>query len=148
MAGAVNHDRVKHAPHVDIAWDLDKMPWEVGSGYEIVYAFDVLEHLRDTYGAINEIHNILVPHGALVVRMPAWDNPISYGDLTHRVVVMENSLDFFDRSRVRGKAFSPYHPVDTMGRLPSTWKIVSVERVNPDSRWPDRGDWQWVMEAL
>ena len=45
--GFVNHDRVKHSPHVDVAWVLDEMPWPGADGCATrIVAKSVLEPLK------------------------------------------------------------------------------------------------------
>lgn len=146
---AVNHDRVEHGPWVDVAFDLDRMPWaDLCPGFDVIVALDLFEHLRDPYGAVNECHRLLLPGGLLVARMAAWDNPVSHSDLTHRHFVSEGAMDFFDRDTLVGAHYSDFHPVDSMGRLPTRWHIDGVDRVNPDPRWPKKGDWQFTMVRL
>lgn len=146
MEEAVNHDRVEHSPWVDIALDLDVMPWaDICPGFDAIVALDLFEHLKDPYGAVNECHRLLDPGGVLVIRMAAHDNPASYTDLTHRHWATPDSFDFFDRSTLLGEHYSGFHPADSLGRLPTHWRIDGVDRVNPDPRWPDRGDWQFTL---
>lgn len=146
---AVNHDLSMHHDWVDVGWDLDLMPWrEACPGFDVVVAQDVFEHLRDPYGAVNECHRLLEPGGVLIARMSAWDNPATYNDLTHKHRCEANAMDFFDRTTLLGGHYSSFHPVDSLGRLPTEWRIDGVDRVNPDWRWPDTGDWQFTMVRL
>lgn len=147
MVGAVNHDRVIHSPWVDVAWDLDVMPWDAvrsAGPFDAVYGYDLWEHLKDAYGAINEVHALLNPGGILIFRMASWDNPVSYRDLTHCHYAHEESFDFFDRSTAIGSHYSSFHPVDSLGRLPTHWKLDGVDRVNADRRC-GVGDLQFTM---
>lgn len=145
----VNHDRLEHGEWVDLAWDLDVMPWSgICPGYDVIVALDLFEHLADPYGAVNECHRLLEPGGVLVVRFAAWDNPAAYDDLTHKHRCGPQAFDFFDRSTLRGEHYSTFHPMDSLGRLPTCWRIDGVDRVNPDPRWPDKGDWQFTMVRL
>ena len=144
MRDAINHDRAIHAPWVNVAWDLDVMPWPESEPYVAIVAYDVMEHLVDPYGAVNECHALLEPGGVLVFRMSAWDNPASYNDLTHKHVAAGEAFDFFDRSTPKGCAYSAFHPVDSMGRLATEWHIEYARRVNPDPRF-GIGDIEWKM---
>lgn len=57
---------------------------------DLVIAFDVLEHLDlpALRAKLEEIHEVLVPDGCLIARVPSGDSPFSrsiqHGDLTHR----------------------------------------------------------------
>src|SRR5689334_17361913 len=45
--GYVHHDRRKHSPHVDVAHDLDELPWPWPDGScEEILGLDVFEHLH------------------------------------------------------------------------------------------------------
>lgn len=163
MIGAVNHDLHKHSPWVDVAWNLDEMPWAdkalafvrgrdglsavEGGEFDVVYAYDLVEHLKDAYGFVNECHAAIRPGGILIFRMASWDNPVSYRDLTHRHYAHEESFDFFDRDTCIGQGYSSFHPMDSLGRLPTHWRIDGVDRTNPDPRYRI-GDLQWTMVRL
>lgn len=144
---AINHDRTIHADYVNIGHDLDVMPWEpfCAEWVDVIIAQDLVEHLADPYGFVNECHRILIPGGLLVFRMSAFDNPASYNDLTHKHLVGPGAFDFFDPETPVGAHYRGFHPVDFLGRLPTDWHITAVHRTNADPRWPDRGDWQWSM---
>lgn len=146
MVGAVNLDLSLHSPWVDVDWNLDRMPWPVAPDgiYDAIYAYDLVEHLLDCYGFVNECHRLLKPGGILVFRMSAWDNPVSFRDLTHRHYAHEESFDFFDRATAIGEHYSGFHPVDSLGRLPTHWQIDGVDRVNADPRYKI-GDLQFTM---
>lgn len=147
MEGATNQDLSRHSPWVDVAWNLDEMPWPDWGEFDVIYAYDLVEHLDDCYGFVNECHALLRPGGLLVFRMSSWDNPVSYRDLTHKHWAHEESFDFFDRETALGTCYSGFHPVDTLGRLPTHWRIDGVDRVNADPRY-GVGDLQWTMERL
>lgn len=171
IRGAVNHDRMRHGEFVDVAWDLDRMPWfvkgpvQVGDDgvailsrpmprtwdpdpFDVILALDLFEHLVDPYGAVNECWDLLRPGGLLIIRVSAYDNPATYADMTHKHWANEEAYDFFDRSTRMGGHYSTHHPVDSLGRLPTYWRIDGRDRVNPDDRWPDHGDWQFTLVKL
>lgn len=138
VPGAVNHDHAYHSDHVDVAWDLDKTPWPVpASRFKRVIATDVFEHLKsDVIDWMVECWRILAPGGELVLRVSAWDNPVSYRDPTHHRFFMEESFCYFDPRHPL------YHEYGTVyyGAACPTFEIVTVGRGNADQRWPDRGD--------
>jgi 2-polyprenyl-3-methyl-5-hydroxy-6-metoxy-1,4-benzoquinol methylase len=54
-----------------IVADLDEgIPPEAGTGYDVVIAADVLEHLRDPDRVLAEIRRVLAPHGSLLLSVP------------------------------------------------------------------------------
>lgn len=86
--GYLHHDRWKHSPHIDVAWDLERLPWPPpDSAFEEILATDVFEHLRlEVQEWLDECRRILKPGGLLSMRLPAWDYHYSYRDPTHRRV--------------------------------------------------------------
>lgn len=138
VRGAINHDHVKHSEHVDVAWNLDKLPWPTPSDtFERIIALDVFEHLKaDVVDWLRECWRTLTVGGELVLRVSAWDNPVSYRDPTHRRFFMEESFCYFDPRHAL------YHDYGTVyfGDTIPTFEIVRVDRGNADQRWPDKGD--------
>lgn len=128
LADYVNHDRIKHAPHVDVAHDLNILPWPWAdeSAAEIL-ALDVLEHLKlDPNVWLDECWRILRPGGRLHMRLPAWDNPHSYRDLTHRKVFHPESFLFWDQSSAWWENYGRFYYAES-GRW---WEQEHVERCN------------------
>lgn len=96
--GAVNHDKVRHHDYVDVAWDLDNLPWPwADASFEEIYATDVLEHLKEPVKALEECWRILVPNGVLHLRVPYGMGENARTDLTHKSFWMPKSLDYFIR---------------------------------------------------
>lgn len=82
----VHHDRIVHSEWIDFAHDLTVFPWPFGDqAYGGIVAIDVFEHLKgvDIPQWLDECWRILMPGGFLMMRLPAWDNPLSYRDPTH-----------------------------------------------------------------
>lgn len=96
--GAIHHDRIKHSADVDVAHDLELLPWPWHDGaIDKLIALDVMEHLRlDIPEWLNECWRVLKAGGQLVLRLPAWDNPVSYRDPTHRRVFHFETFHYFD----------------------------------------------------
>jgi len=97
-ANAVNHDLYYHSPTIDIAWDLNVLPWPwENESFETISARAVLEHLDLTLlEALNECWRILKPGGYLGIKLPFWDSETSYNDPTHRYVVGRGVFDILD----------------------------------------------------
>lgn len=125
---AVHHDRIKHSPWVDVAHDLDVLPWPWTDGeFEKVIALDVMEHLRlDVNAWLDECWRILAPGGQLVLRLPAWDNPVSYRDPTHRKVFHPETFDYWDKRRPLHNDYGWFYFFEA----DRWWEIQAIERVN------------------
>lgn len=125
--GAVHHDKTNHHDWVDVAHDLDVLPWPFeNEGFEKVIALDVMEHLRrDISEWLDECWRILVPDGLLVLRVAAWDNPVSYRDPTHRRVFHPETFDYWDPRKPLYKDYGSFYFPGGKG-----WFVESVERVN------------------
>ncbi len=128
---ATNHDISAHSPWIDVVWDLEQMPWPWEDGsWDEVHAFDVFEHLkRDICEWLDESWRILVPGGTLKLRLPAFDNPLSYRDPTHRRVFHPETLDYWDPDKPLWQDFGRYY-------FPSArwWRVQYVGREYSDLR--------------
>ncbi len=146
MQGAVNHDRTQHHDWIDVAWDLDNIPWPFGdAAYDRVVALDVMEHLKvDVADWLAECWRILAPSGLLVLRLPAWDAPTSYRDVTHRRVFQEESFLLFDP---RSRLWKDYGSFYFGPAYRAWWHVESVERVNADPRY-GVGDLGFVLKKV
>lgn len=123
---AVNHSLLKHADYVDVAWDLNILPWPWADGeFDAVEASSVFEHLTiDLLTSMNEVWRILKPRGTASVKLPYWRNPQAYADPTHRYVFDPEVMDAFDPSTSRGAQYSFYTPFK--------WTILSRVFVNDE----------------
>lgn len=114
-----------------------------GSSFDLVVAFDVLEHLGlDEIGALlDAVRARLAPGGRFIARFPSGDSPfagaIQHGDLTHRSVIgsgMVEQLALGGGLRVL-QVRAPAFPVTGMGirrllrRLPIVVGRALVGRV-------------------
>lgn len=150
VPGAINHDHSKHAPHVDVVWNLDELPWPpYDDSLDRIIALDVFEHLKlDVIDWIRECWRVLKPGGELVLRVSAWDNPVSYRDPTHRRVFHEETFYYFDpRHALYQEYGTMYFDLDSEFRCP-TFNVIRVERGNADQRWPDKGDICAVLKKV
>jgi hypothetical protein len=105
--GYVHHDKRKHSAHVEVAHDLDEMPWPwPDASCAEVLALDVFEHLHQMPEAwMRQCHRILVPGGLLRLRVPIFGSPWHVMDPTHVRGFHPANFDYF----VRGTAlFAKY----------------------------------------
>lgn len=111
IEGAVHHDRIIHSDWIDVAHDLDILPWIwENNEWDQIYSIDVFEHLNiEIIQWISECHRILKPGGVLIMRLPAWDHELSYRDPTHKKVFHPETFDYFDPEKELYKLFGRYY---------------------------------------
>jgi SAM-dependent methyltransferase len=95
LPGAWRLDRWRAArPHV--VADLDHpLPFRTGA-FEVVGAFDVVEHVADLVALMEEIHRVLRPGGVAQITTPHFSSANAYTDPTHRRALGLRSFDYFD----------------------------------------------------
>ena len=69
LPGFVNVD-TRQLPTVDVVADVRELPFPDEAAVEIE-ASSLLEHFRDPYAVLDEIHRVLAPEGTLRVRVPS-----------------------------------------------------------------------------
>lgn len=124
VAGAVQHDRTKHRPEVDVVWDLNDRPWPWPDGsFDLIVACAVLEHLKLTLlESFAECWRILRPGGILHVKLPHWQSDMAYVDPTHYWKFSLRSLDVFDPETAFGRRYGFYTPFK--------WHIIQRPKLN------------------
>ena len=122
--GAVNHDLRKHRPEIDIAHDLNVLPWPwPDESFDAIGASSVFEHLQiDLVQALDECWRILRAEGTLRVKVPYWKHDNSYADPTHRWRYSLRSFDVFNPDRKLGKELGFY--------TARKWSFVKPPRLN------------------
>jgi SAM-dependent methyltransferase len=110
MENAVNHDLVRHSPWVDVAHDLEIVPWPwVAETFETVWAMDLLEHLHLGFiGFFDEVWRILQPGGTVLVRTPMWNSPNAAIDPTHVRCYHPESFHYLDPTTHWGQKYGFY----------------------------------------
>lgn len=76
-----------------VAADAPGLPFRDGA-FDVVLAFDVLEHVGDDAGFLRELARVLAPGGALAIHVPAWPSLWSRHDevLEHKRRYTRGSL--------------------------------------------------------
>jgi predicted SAM-dependent methyltransferase len=112
LEDAINLDRTKHRPEVDVVHDLNVTPWPFEDGqFEKIVALAVLEHLDiDLFASFAECWRLLKPGGQLVVKLPLVTGKNAYDDPSHRWFFSLRSLDQFCPETQRGKDYAFYTP--------------------------------------
>ena len=110
LAEGVNHDRIKHRSEIDVAWDLNDLPWPwEDASFDLILAHAVFEHLRiDLVQALDECWRILRPEGVLKLKLPYWDSDQAHSDPTHRWFYSVRVLDTFLPETQRGRDYGFY----------------------------------------
>ncbi len=124
LPNCTNHDLTKFDKRVDIAHDLNVMPWPWESNtFDEVIAKSVLEHLvPDLVQTLDEIHRILKPGGLVTLKLPYWRSDIAWQDPTHRWKFSLMSFEQFDPGTKRGKEYAHYSK--------RKWKMVTRPHLN------------------
>jgi len=125
LVNSINHDRVFHSLYVDVAWDLNILPWPwEDEQFTIIIAKAVLEHLdHNLLTSVNECWRILKPGGHVYIKLPAWDSVISYQDPTHKWFYAPRAFEYFDPDTPLGKQYFFYTPFK--------WKLLVPGAYNP-----------------
>jgi len=120
----VNHDLRKHRPEIDVAWDLNDLPWPwQDNSFDLIIAKAVLEHLRiNLLESVGECWRILRPGGRLYLKLPHWEHDHAYLDPTHYWRFSVRTVEIFDPDTEYGKDYEFY--------MDRKWRIVKPARLN------------------
>ena len=124
LGHATNHDLTRHRPEIDVAHDLNVLPWPwPDNSWDQIVARAVFEHLKlNLVETFNECWRILRPEGLLVVKVPHWQSDVSYRDPTHYWQFSPYALHVFDPDTEYGRDYGFY----TTRR----WKLVNGPELN------------------
>jgi SAM-dependent methyltransferase len=112
----------------DILHNLDAFPYPLESDtFDLVIMQDVLEHLEDVPGTLNEVYRV-ARHGAIVrIRTPHYSSYYAYGDPTHKRFFSSAVLDGFDAAqpnRLYAEARFAFRKREI--QFPKIWRITGV----------------------
>jgi len=124
LKNAINHDRTLHHDYVDIAHDLNILPWPwEDEQFAHINARAVFEHLDiDLLTALNECWRILKPGGELYIKLPFWNSSRSWDDPTHRRPYTFRTFNYFDPDTREGREYAFY--------TDRKWRIVRGPKLN------------------
>lgn len=106
----INLDREAHSPGIDMAWDLNQIPYPLPNNhFDKVLLLSVIEHLIPTpLETLDEIWRITRPYGVLVLKFPLASSPTIHDDLTHRWFLSLKAFDVLDPRTERGQQYHFY----------------------------------------
>jgi len=143
ITGFMEHDLRLHRPEIDIAHDLNILPWPwPNERFRRVEAWAVFEHLDiDLVMALNECWRILLPSGKVHVKVPHWKHPRAWRDPTHRWQYAKGVFDYFDPSTKYGSSYEAYSPYKwnildqgyNDGQRSGLW--VYMQKIMSDEQW-------------
>lgn len=80
----------------DVRHDLNTFPYPLAdSRYDVVLLRNVIEHLRDVVGLMEEVHRVGRPNADVVITTPHFSSVYSYQDPTHIRHLSLESMDYF-----------------------------------------------------
>ncbi|MEO0108691.1 MAG: methyltransferase domain-containing protein [candidate division WOR-3 bacterium] len=83
-------------PHVEQVWDLEQRPYPFpNDSFDRIVALDVLEHLSDVRGCLEELWRLGRAGARVTIRVPHWASFRAHRDPTHRSFFDEHSFDYF-----------------------------------------------------
>jgi SAM-dependent methyltransferase len=95
----VGIDLRKH-PGVDVVHNLEQFPWPLPEAqFDRVILRDVIEHLDDVVGTMEELHRICKPQGIIEIWTPHFAHPNSFHDPTHKHHFTLATFDYFTGDR-------------------------------------------------
>jgi len=122
--GVINHDRIRHGPHIDVVHDLNVLPWPwEDNSFDHIVARSVMEHLNiDLVQALDECWRILRPGGRAYLKVPFYAADASYSDPTHRWRYNLQSFDVFVPETKLGTQYVFY--------TERKWQFIKGPRLN------------------
>lgn len=96
-------DRVLLRNSVDVVGDLEgSLPFR-DSSVDVIHLYDVLEHVSDVLLVVKEVHRVLKRDGRLLISLPHYSHPRTYGDPTHRHFFSLRTVEY-----ISGSAYDYY----------------------------------------
>lgn len=91
----------------DVRHDLDAYPYPVEtSSFDVVLIRNVIEHVRDVVGLMEEVHRIGRPGADVIITTPHFSSLYSYQDPTHVRHLALDSMDYFSEDTSHSNFYS------------------------------------------
>lgn len=83
---------------VDVVASLADRPYPFAdNSFDTIYLKNMIEHLPDTIGTMEELHRIARPDGRIFITVVNWNSHYAAMDPQHVRLFTENSFDFFGK---------------------------------------------------
>jgi SAM-dependent methyltransferase len=148
VEGAINVD-VSTETCPDVVHDLNDRPWPLPNNhFDEVIANDVIEHLADVLGALEEIHRICRDGAVIRLTVPHFSSANAYSDPTHRHAFGYSTLDcflqqdersFYTRARFRYRHRQIIFQPTLVNKI--VWRLANQYPVQYEHRWA------WIFPA-
>jgi SAM-dependent methyltransferase len=127
--GAVGID-VSSATDADVVHDLNVYPWPLeGGSFEQVLCQDVIEHVREPYRFMAEVHRVS-RHGARVqLRTPHYSSVLAYGDPTHEHYFSVMAIRTFEQPLFAHYTDATFRMVSVTLDFWDPWRWVGIARL-------------------
>lgn len=102
LASAINVDSVAEVDP-DLVIDLDQRPWPLPDDhFREVHAYDVLEHLTNVIGTLEELHRICRAGAIIHITVPHFSSANAFTDPTHKHYFGHQSFHYVTGEHVHG----------------------------------------------
>lgn len=128
LPGYTNTDLIA-GPGVDVVADLSKpWPWE-DSSWDLVRAWDLIEHLPDRIHTMNEAWRVLRPGGVIQIFVPTTDGRGAYQDPTHISFWNRNSFWYFEHGNIHRERFGNHYGIKARFVVAKEREVVSPHKI-------------------
>lgn len=148
MDGAVNLD-ISASVGADVVHDLRRVPWPLPADtFREVYAYDVIEHLDDVVGVMEELHRICRPAARIHITVPHFSAANAFTDPTHRHQFSCFSFDYFEASHALS-FYSRARFRRTRGQIVFYPSLINKIVHRLANHWPGEYErrWAWMFPA-
>lgn len=134
----VNLD-LKPLKGVDVVCDLNRFPYPLRNNmFDEIYCNNILEHLDDVVGALEQLHGICIPQAKIVIKVPHFTCQYAFADPTHKHYFTYESFDYFtSRDEINDKRPDWYSD--------GKYTILSTKLVFSKGLWLP---WNYILEWL
>lgn len=127
--GAVGID-VSGETDADVVHDLNVHPWPLeDDSFEEVLCQDVIEHVREPYRFMAEIHRVSRSGARVQLRTPHYSSALAYGDPTHVHYFSVMAIRTFERPLFAHYTDFTFRVVSVTLDFWDPWRWVGIARL-------------------